>query len=342
MSTQVQNESQEPISILTSESTRLIDSDEELPAVPREWDAWIRRKRPDFRQDRNALSLETPSHQLVEFEPVEAGRLVKTLTVFLTNRECPWHCLMCDLWKETTLKSVPSGSIPRQLRHALNRLDAADARHLKLYNAGSFFDAGAIPVSDYGEVASQCHLFERVIVESHPRLIGERTIRFQELLGTVELEVAMGLETIHPLILSRLNKGMDTDDFRRASDRLRGRGVRIRAFILVKPPFLTDESEALDWTCRTIDFAWAAGVHVVSLIPTRAGNGAMEELARRGLFAPPQWSTVEQAFRYGVGARRGVVLMDLWNLSADIGTDAEKVLSRRLSEMNRLQSWIAP
>ncbi len=342
MSTQAQTETQEPISILTSEATSLIDSLEELPSVPREWDAWIQRMRPDFSQHRGSLSLETPSHQLVEFEPVGAGQSLKTLTVFLTNRECPWHCLMCDLWKETAPKSVPSGSIPRQLRHALNDLAAADARHLKLYNAGSLFDAGAIPVSDYGAVASQCRRFDRVIVESHPRLIGKRTVLFQELLGTVELEVAMGLETVHPDALSRLNKGMNLDDFRKATEQLRSRGVRIRAFILVKPPFLTDESEALEWACRTIDFAWAAGVDVVSLIPTRAGNGAMEELARRGLFAPPQWSTVEGAFRHGVESRKGLVLMDLWNLDPDVASDSEKFLVRRLSEMNKSQCWVAP
>jgi radical SAM enzyme (TIGR01210 family) len=342
VSTQAQTETQEPISILTSEATQLIDSLEELPSVSTEWDTWIRRTRPDFNQFRAALSVELPSHQLMEFEPIGAGRLLKTLTVFLTNRECPWHCLMCDLWKETTLKSVPSGSIPRQLRHALNHREASDARHLKLYNAGSFFDAGAIPVSDYGTVASQCRRFNRVIVESHPRLIGKRTILFQELLGSVELEVAMGLETVHPDVLSRLNKGMNLDDFRRATGQLRGRGVRTRAFILVKPPFLTNESEALEWACRTIDFAWAAGVDVVSLIPTRAGNGAMEELARRGLFAPPQWSTVEGAFRHGVESGKGLVLMDLWNLSPNVASDSDKFLFRRLSEMNRLQSWVAP
>ena len=310
----------------------------ELTAVPRMWDGWIRQMRPDLSQHRAAISTEVPSHQLVEFEPTGAGRLVKTLTVFLSNRECPWHCLMCDLWRNTSSKSIPSGSIPAQLRHALDSDRGADFRHLKLYNAGSFFDAGAIPVSEYGAIATHCRSFKRVIVESHPRLIGTRTDLLQEQLGAVELEVAMGLETVHPRILSLLNKGMDTDDFRRAADRLRGRGVRIRAFILVKPPFLTDESEALEWTCRALDFAWEAGVDVASLIPTRAGNGAMEELARRGLFSPPQWSTVERAFRYGIESHKGVVLMDLWNLSTE---DSPMSLFSRLSEMNRQQAWIA-
>ncbi len=319
----------------------------ELTAAPWEWDSWIRRMRPDFSRHRAALPLELPSHQLVEFEPVRPGVLEKTLTVFLTNRECPWHCLMCDLWQETSLKSVPVGSIPRQLAHGLRNGGARDAQHLKLYNAGSFFDAGAIPVADYGSLASQCRSFRRVVVESHPRLIGKRTDLFQQQLGSIELEVAMGLETIHPLVLSRLNKGMDADDFRRAAARLRGKGIRIRSFILVKPPFLTDESEALEWTCRTIDFAWEVGVDVVSLIPTRVGNGAMEELARRGLFAPPQWSTVEQAFRHGVGARKGLVLMDLWNLgttsdSGSAGDNETRSRFERLSAMNRQQVWIAP
>ena len=48
-----------------------------------------------------------------------------------------------------------------------------DAKHLKLYNSGSFFDGRAIPEEDYPRIASLVSHFETVIVESHPKLIGE-------------------------------------------------------------------------------------------------------------------------------------------------------------------------
>jgi len=68
---------------------------------------------------------------------------VPVATIFLTNRECPWRCVMCDLWKNTLIDSVPLGAIPSQIDYALARLPAA--RQIKLYNSGSFFDTQAIP-----------------------------------------------------------------------------------------------------------------------------------------------------------------------------------------------------
>ena len=81
-----------------------------------------------------------------------SGKIEDTAIIFLTNRECPYHCLMCDLWKNTTDFSVPAGSIPQQIEWALNQM--APARHLKLYNSGSFFDERAIPSEDYEDCGS--------------------------------------------------------------------------------------------------------------------------------------------------------------------------------------------
>jgi radical SAM enzyme (TIGR01210 family) len=154
--------------------------------------------------------------------------------------------------------------------------------------------------------------FERVIVECHPALVGESTLRFRDLLAG-QLEVAMGLETACPKVLARLNKRMTLGQFRRAAEFLRQNGIALRAFILVQPPFL-DETGALHWARRSLDFAFDCGATVASLIPTRPGNGALEALVQQGEFAPPKLRTLEQALDYGVGLRRGRVFADLWGL----------------------------
>ena len=89
---------------------------------------------------------------LVEEERAASGELVPVATVFLTNRECPWRCLMCDLWRNTLTESVPAGAIPEQIEYALARLPTA--RQIKLYNSGSFFDLHAIPIEDYPAIAA--------------------------------------------------------------------------------------------------------------------------------------------------------------------------------------------
>lgn len=310
--------------------------------TPTEWDAWIRSRRPELGEQRRRLSLDQPAHWLRESEATESGKPASIFTIFLTNRECPWHCLMCDLWKHTTETRGEAQSIPAQISSALRAAVFAEADHLKLYNAGSFFDAGAVPVRDHPEIARLCRGFKRVIVESHPRLVRGRVRQFQSLLAGSELEVAMGLESAHPEVLRRLNKGITPEDFRRAAGYLRESGVRVRAFVLVQPPFLTDPSEALEWACRTLDFAWSVGVQVVSLIPTRGGNGAMEELARLGQFRPPDWDTVESAFRHGIQSKRGLVFMDLWDLEKTLPGDAHAVRRDLLTAMNRYQRSTFP
>jgi hypothetical protein len=217
---------------------------------------------------------------------------------------------MCDLWRNTLTESVPLGAIPEQICFALSRLPAA--RQVKLYNSGSFFDVHAVPPADYEAIAAQVSSFERAIVESHPTLVGDRCLRFRDLLGG-QLEVAMGLETVHPISLERLNKRMTTAQFAKAAAYLRKYSIDLRVFVLVQPPFITP-GDALHWAERSLDFAFDCGATAVTLIPTRAGNGAMDRLLQAGDFAPPPLQTVEDALDYGVGLKRGRVFVDLWDI----------------------------
>ncbi len=303
-----------------------------------ERDAWIMGHRPNLDPQRAALLLDRPAGTLIEEEPDATGQLRRSLTVFLTNRECPWRCLMCDLWRHTTLHSVPVGVIPRQIDSALAAARGPFAQ-LKLYNAGSFFDAGAIPTADHPAIAERCRNFSRVVIECHPSLVREHILRFRDQLGTTRLEVAMGLETAHADVLAKLNKRMTTDDFARAAAFLRTHGMDVRVFLLVKPPFLSDPS-ALEWTVRSVEFAFESGANVVSLIPTRLGNGALEALARSGDFTPPTLSlyeaAVDSAFAQVQG--RGRLFADLWDLerfSDEPSTFPQRYA--RLEEMNRRQ-----
>ena len=54
---------------------------------------------------------------------------------------------------------------------------------------------------------------------------------------------------------------------------------------------------------------------MVSLIPTRAGNGAMEALAASGLFAAPDLTDIERSVEVAHQIRRtGRLTVDLWDL----------------------------
>ena len=301
------------------------------PDTAPERDRWVLERRGM----REPVRADRPYAFLVERERFATGEIGDVATIFVINRECPWRCAMCDLWRHTSVQPVAIGDIPRQIAYALERLP--EARQIKLYNSGSFFDRGAIPPEDYLAIAGLLRGFERVIVESHPALIGDKTLRFRDLLEG-HLEVAMGLETAHPAVLEKLNKRMTLEQYARAAQWLCNEGIDPRVFVLVQPPFMRAE-EALDWACRSIDFAQECGATVVSLIPTRGGNGAMEEFALAGEFAPPGLRVLEEALEYGLKRVRGRVFLDLWDIErvecacGCTGTRVERLRLMNLSQV---------
>jgi archaeosine synthase beta-subunit len=246
---------------------------------------------------------------------------------------------MCDLWKNTLEEDTQDGAVTAQITTALSELPPA--RRIKLYNAGSFFDPRAIPPAEDDRIAELLAGFERVVVESHPAFVRERCFEFAERLGTGRLEVAMGLETVQPEVLARLNKGMTLASFREAAGRLCSRGIGLRAFVLAGLPWV-EASEQLRWTTEAVEFAFECGARAVSIIPTRSGNGAMDALAASRDFEPPRLELLENALAAGLELRRGLVFADLWDLetfSACRGCFGRR--SARLSAMNRMQA-IAP
>jgi archaeosine synthase beta-subunit len=279
---------------------------------------------------------------IVEDERDANGGRARIATVLITGRECPWHCVMCDLWRYTTAEDTPPGAVPAQVSAARAALrdERVAVTGMKLYNAGSFFDPRAVPEADYDGVAAALAGLSRVIVESHPALVsrrgsapnrgGARVDRFLASLDRLHeataspprLEVAMGLETAHPDALDRLNKGFTLDGFRRAADALADRGVALRVFLLIAPPFVP-VADRDDWLLRSIDAAFSCGAAVVSLVPTRSGNGAMEALAEAGVFRAPTLDEIERslalALTHAAGSARGRVFVDLWDLDRFAG-----------------------
>jgi radical SAM enzyme (TIGR01210 family) len=269
------------------------------------------------------------------------GVLMPTAVVLLTNRECPFTCVMCDLWMNTLEASVPTGAIPAQIRQALAGLPPV--RQIKLYNAGSYFDPRAIPPADDDAIVEALDGIEHVIVESHPAFLdgghGGRCIRLRDALARAgsSLEVAIGLETAHPDVLARLNKRMTLESFDRAAAFLAGHGIALRVFVLLQPPFL-DAGETLAWACRSIDHARGAGATVCTVIPTRGGNGAMEAIG----FEPPRLPALEAAVEYGL-ARGGMrVFADDWDLTRFFDCRCSGSRAARLRTMNRTQRIVPP
>jgi len=286
-----------------------------------------------------------PGRPIAAFDEEEVaapGRPVPTRVLILAGAECRFTCTMCDLWKHAIDGPTPPGSLPRQIRRGLAGAGgpAAGPRWIKLYNGSNFFDSRSVPPEDLPEIARLVGGFDRVIVENHPRLTAAAIPRFRDRLPG-RLEVALGLETVHPRLLPWLEKRMTAADFATAAERLRAWDVDVRAFVLLGLPGLS-AGESLEQCLAAVSFAVDAGARHVSIVPTRAGNGFFDDLARRGLFTPPSAGLVERAAAralVGVAAGEAIVSVDLWGFRALVGhCDAcRSVREHRLAAANLAQ-----
>ena len=251
---------------------------------------------------------------LVEDERRPGGRVEHTLTVFLAGAECPFACSFCDLWRWTIDGPTPPGALPRQLSDTLRSLGTPipPLDRIKLYNASNFFDRRAVPREDLPAIAALAAPFAGITVESHASTIGEPTLELARLLSG-RLEVAVGLETIHPIAASRLNKRLDLAGFDRAAGFLRDHDLDLRVFVLLGAPYVPAD-ETVEWAVRSAEYAVARGASVVSIIPVRDGNGELERLAALGHFTPPRLAQLESALDRCLHLAPAAVTVDLWDV----------------------------
>jgi uncharacterized Fe-S cluster-containing MiaB family protein len=291
--------------------------------------------------DRRIRSLRPPKARIdpyvahgsvLEQERRPGGKIEHALTVFLTGAECPFTCSFCDLWQWTLDGPTPPGALTRQLDSVLNAREGwaradqtrdGEAREgatpdggtpdrLKLYNASNFFDQRAVPLEDVVGIAKLAAPFAAVTVESHANTIGAKTIEFARQIPG-RLEVAVGLETIHPAAAAQLNKRLDLARFDSATRFLSDNDIDLRVFVLLGAPYVPMD-ETVAWTVRTVEYAVERGASVVSIIPVRGGNGELERLQGMGQFTPPTLSQLEESLDLSLQFTSAVVTADLWDV----------------------------
>jgi hypothetical protein len=253
---------------------------------------------------KNTLDEQKANGVFSEPELTRSGVVEDHNIILTTNKECPYKCTMCDLWQNTLDYRVEQGVITKQVRDALEKLPAA--KHLKIYNAGSFFDRQSIPKQDTFEIADMVCTYETLIVEAHPKVIGTPCFEFAQYLEP-QLEVAMGLETVNEEALLQLEKNMTLDDFKKATESMLSRDIFVRAFILLQTPWQSEE-EGVYWAKESIDFAQSIGVECLTIIPLRPNP----RLALPA-FMPSSKEALEEVVAYGQAKKNGRVFGDTWD-----------------------------
>ncbi|CAI50597.1 TIGR01210 family protein [Natronomonas pharaonis DSM 2160] len=227
----------------------------------------------------------------------------QSLTIILNTGGCRWAraggCTMCGYVAE----SVEGGSVGHenlmtQIQHCLDHeADNADEKAglIKIYTSGSFLDEREIPAETRAAIAETFADRDRMVVESLPDFVDrEKVADFTD--RGLETDVAIGLETATDRVRhDAVNKYFDFAEFEDACVEAQATGAGVKAYLLLKPPFLAEPDAVEDMKRSVRRCAAADGCHTVSMNPCNVQRHTMvEELYHDGGYRPPWlWSVCD-------------------------------------------------
>ncbi len=250
------------------------------------------------KQEPPAHSLDQPvatwtERELLDGEQVEAG------VAILRTRGCYWSiregCAMCGYFNDTVPGGVSTEALLAQWAQVIPHLTGK--RYAKIYTSGSFLDPTEVPLDFAIQAMAEMHAagVEKVLVESLPEFVHARHMDYG---AAPALEVAIGLESATPLVLDKcVNKRMKWNGFMRSCANARDVGASVKAYVLLKPPFL-NEAQAIDDTVSSVKQA-ASHVDKISINPVNVQrHTVVERLWKRGEWSAPWlWSVAEVLHR---------------------------------------------
>ncbi len=217
--------------------------------------------------------------------------IVDCLTVILPTKGCSWDsCHMCSYTSDSP-RDATQEKILAELFRAVER---KSGQIIKIFTSGSFFDSREIEKETRQKIFKKIQEkgFRKIIVESRPEFITEETVKEISLLD-VEVEVGIGLETSNDVYRAELiNKGFTFQDFVEASKMLR-EVARVKAYLLLKPPLLTEKESIEDILKSLNDVKRFADIVSLNLMTVHSKT-PVESLYLKGLYRPPWlWSAVD-------------------------------------------------
>ncbi len=225
------------------------------------------------------------------------GKMLTSLTIIFQTSGCRWNgCSMCGYVYDSARIPPSNSDLMRQFEHAMSQCRDKETI-VKIFTSGSFFDDGEIPQEIRVEMLKRLDENERinkVIAETRPEYVTSINIGGMSSIYHKKFEVAIGLETTNDLIRKDcINKGFSFQDFTRACKVAEMYNITVKAYLMLKPPFLSEKIAMEDMINSIKEASPFAGTISINLCNVQKGT-LVDEMYGHGDYRPPWlWSAVE-------------------------------------------------
>ena len=257
---------------------------------------------PESRRRQASWDASRPATVYTTPEMLPDGTPCSAATVILRTKGCHWWwssgCTFCGYFNDTR-DDVTEADLQAQWDWSAAKLNGfADVQMVKVYTSGSLLEDREIPVGFQERVLRECA--ERglhLIVESRTEQLTQKKLAWATSINP-DFTAAIGLEAYDDEVLRfHVNKGFSVRSYDRAVANLKEAGLRVKAYLMFKPPFIS-EADALDHIVDWIA-AIAEDADEISINPMNIQGGTViDRLHRARQYRPPWlWSLVEMIRR---------------------------------------------
>lgn len=226
------------------------------------------------------------------------GKIVDAYVIIFRTRGCTWTlksgCTMCGYFNDSAFENVTDTDMLTQFDRAMQRYSGE--KIVKIFTSGSFLDDKEITPKVREKILNNlAEKTDKISVESRPEYVkDEKLSRVHDIVKSKTFEVGIGLETSNDFLREHsINKGFTFNDYKKAANLLKKHKFKLKTYVLVKPPFIT-EKQAIEDCINTVKDV-KPYTDVISLNPTNVQrHTVVDYLWKRDQYRPPWlWSIVE-------------------------------------------------
>ncbi len=218
-------------------------------------------------------------------------KITDTFVIIFKTKGCSWAlesgCSMCGYFNDSAWTDITEQDLLSQFENAIGKYN--DQPFVKIFTSGSFLDDKEIPKKVRNKILKKLYeTADKVSVESRPEYITQKNLsQIKDLYKNKTFEIGVGLETADDKIREQIiNKGFTFQDYKKAADTMKKNNVKLKTYILIKPPFLS-EKQAINDAIESVEKIKNM-TDIVSFNPVNIQRNTMVNyLWKRNMYRPP-------------------------------------------------------